>query len=358
MKLQILKITGIWILILFLILPFNYYVIPSIGASVHWGFLSITQLISSVFTDIKIIEDPTISDSISSYILGALSLPLAALIYFFFKRILSREIHLGFILSIILTIISFFLLRYGLDKVLDNQFYEPEPNILNTKVGNLDKDILFWTSMGTSKVYNLFMGLIEVIAGVFILIPRTRKISTLAAIVIFANVLFINIGFDISVKYLSALLLFTSCWIYLNLKEPSPSISKSQWISQFSLTGLFLIELTVSTFSVAQSPVRKSTGTYSITTSSVTNLPIHTQLHFHSKGYLISEKGDSFESRKITEHTNSFDIEIEGTRMNGQFNKNILLLTNDRDTVIARKSEKNYPLLQDDFHLTSESYSD
>jgi hypothetical protein len=101
-------------------------------------------------------------------------------------------------------------MRYGANKLFKWQFYLPEPNTLFTRVGNLDRDILYWTSMGTSYEYNVFMGIVEILPAVLLLIPRFRFIGLLLSLGVFTNVLAVNIGFDITVKYFSGFLLFLS----------------------------------------------------------------------------------------------------------------------------------------------------
>src|SRR5205085_9499653 len=100
------------------------------------------------------------------------------------------------------------LLKYGVDKIFKNQFYLPEPNTLFTPAGMLDKDILYWSTMGTSYGYNIFLGSLEIAAALFILIKRTRLIGLLLSLGILINVTEVNFGFDISVKLFSLFLLF------------------------------------------------------------------------------------------------------------------------------------------------------
>ena len=106
--------------------------------------------------------------------------------------------------------LSLQLMRYGANKLFKHQFYLPEPNILFTRVGNLDRDILYWTSMGTSYEYSVFMGIIEILPAILLLIPRFRFVGLLVSVGVFTNVLAVNIGFDITVKCFSSFLLFLS----------------------------------------------------------------------------------------------------------------------------------------------------
>ena len=109
--------------------------------------------------------------------------------------------------------LSMVLMKYGLDKLFKAQFYLTEPNLLYTPLGKLDKDILFWSTMGTSHAYNLFMGIMELIPALLILFSRTRKIGLIIASGVLLNVLAINLSFDISVKLFSFLILIMSVFL-------------------------------------------------------------------------------------------------------------------------------------------------
>ncbi|MBO2008245.1 hypothetical protein [Hymenobacter negativus] len=99
------------------------------------------------------------------------------------------------------------LLLYGFDKVFKSQFYLPEPNTLYTPLGQLSPDLAYWSVMGTSHAYSVFAGLLEVLPGLLLLWGRTRLLGGLLALAVLANVLALNIGFDISVKLWSGFLL-------------------------------------------------------------------------------------------------------------------------------------------------------
>jgi hypothetical protein len=99
------------------------------------------------------------------------------------------------------------LLSYGCDKIFKAQFYFPEPNTLFTTVGETPKDLLYWSTMGSSRGYNLFLGSIEVIAAL-LLFSRTASLAgALLSLAIFINVLAVNLCFDISVKLFSSFLI-------------------------------------------------------------------------------------------------------------------------------------------------------
>ena len=114
------------------------------------------------------------------------------------------------IYSLIYWYLSLQLMRYGANKLFKWQFYLPEPNILYTRFGKLDQDIRYWSTMGTSYSYSVFMGIAEIIPAILLLIPKTRLVGLLISVGVFTNVLAVNIGFEIEVKGLSSFLLLLS----------------------------------------------------------------------------------------------------------------------------------------------------
>lgn len=155
------------------------------------------------------------SDTIGLNILLGLLLIISFFLVFllqFFKVSTTRIVPLFKLLSVYYIAAVF--LKYGFDKVFKRQFYLPEPNILYSNFGSLTKDTLFWSTMGTSHIYSIVTGIIEVIAGLLILFQRTRIAGFFLAFVVAINILLINISFDISVKLFTLFLLMV---VFFNL---------------------------------------------------------------------------------------------------------------------------------------------
>ncbi|PIF43566.1 hypothetical protein CLU96_0475 [Chryseobacterium sp. 52] len=146
------------------------------------------------------------SDSISMFALVIILLAVSALS----ALLIGKRHHRNFFYlskEIIILYLAVVLMKYGLDKIFKAQFYLPEPNILYSRLGNLDKDILFWSTMGTSRFYSVATGALELLAALLILFRKTRTPGLLVCIGILINIFLINIGFDISVKLFSLILL-------------------------------------------------------------------------------------------------------------------------------------------------------
>lgn len=106
------------------------------------------------------------------------------------------------------------LLNYGFAKLFKWQFFLPKPNTLFTPLGQLSKDILYWSAIGSSRSYNIFLGWLELATACLLLFRKTYLLGAIAIFGVMLNVLAVNLGFNISVKLFSAFLLFSG-WILL-----------------------------------------------------------------------------------------------------------------------------------------------
>jgi hypothetical protein len=110
--------------------------------------------------------------------------------------------------------LAFHLFLYGLDKVVPNaQFPFPPLQRLLMPIGNLSRYTLFWSSMGTSPFYAAFAGVVEVVAGLILLLVPQAILGPLLATAAMANVVVLNIGFDIPVKNFSIHLLLLAVFL-------------------------------------------------------------------------------------------------------------------------------------------------
>lgn len=149
-------------------------------------------------------------------------------------------------MQVALTVMLYFLIltlwEYGWIKLVKMQFYLPEPNTVYTHLGSLSKDIAYWSVIGSSRTYVVFLGLTELIAGILLLIRRTRFPGLVVTAGIFINVLMVNLAFDISVKLFAFTLLamaivllcgYPNQWRYLFQLPVRPQMpvarSESTW---------------------------------------------------------------------------------------------------------------------------------
>lgn len=353
-----------WLVLSFLFLPFSFSFLPHIGIGLSQLILPINTVICSWF-GVIIRESFLVSDSLAFYSTGVLLFFLSGIITLFLSRKgkhLLQTTQTVFLYGLVV-LLAYFLIRYGLDKLVGRQFYPPASNTLHTPAGQLGKDILFWTSMGTSSFYNSFMCITELSAGTFLLFNRTRFLGLILSFGILLNIFAINIGFDITVKYLSGLLVI-SCIVCLffydsRLKfliygkvseQVQPTLAKT-WT--FLLFTPFLADLIASYW---QNPSNESGKSYSVQ-SLVTGADFIaasevTRIHFHPRGYFITEnQQQQFTSFKLSEDKRYLLINQQAVSVS--ITKETLLLKYGNDSIEWKVAEINLdklPLKQDKTH--------
>ncbi|MEM7481679.1 MAG: hypothetical protein AAF481_10940 [Acidobacteriota bacterium] len=103
--------------------------------------------------------------------------------------------------------LAFYMLDYGLSKVIPVQFIQPPLERLLRPLGETSPMGLVWTFMGVSPAYTIFSGLGESLAGILLLFRRTATLGALVAAVVMTNVVMLNFAYDVPVKLFSSHLL-------------------------------------------------------------------------------------------------------------------------------------------------------
>jgi hypothetical protein len=267
------------------------------------------------------------------------------------------------------------LLEYGFDKIFKRQFPLPEPNILYSNFGSLTKDMLFWSTMGTSYSYSLATGIIEVLTAILILIKPTRLLGYCLATGVFVNILLINIGFDISVKLFSSFLLLVLLFnvapslksiyaFFIQHKRPQ----SYQWIHVLLSVGIISCILFQYVFNDDQAERPPLHGAYQIERFVIGNDTLdnvdfpYERFFIHSANYIIFQKTDGtmidyfFESNgnqlDIRDYDkNKITIEYHRDEKTGILQ---LVFSNEGRWMIESKSLnwKTLPALQDNMHYT------
>ena len=353
------------------------------------------QIAFSINTEIVLFDFS--SDSKGLYFLLSFLAILSVILTPFLLRFFSQNQLEKFKTYIVLIATYYFaviLMKYGFDKVFKAQFYLPEPNILYTPFGNLDKDILFWSTMGTSYSYNLFMGFMEIIPAILIPFNRTRQIGLLISLGVLINVLAINLSFDISVKLFSAFLILINLYLLIptlgilwnlfilnsvirlkiqfnfSIPKSTKIIIKTIVICILLLESLFPY-LNSGNFNDDISKRPFLHGAYVVQEFNQNGIILNTRnspvkrLFFHRDGYLIFQnQQDEMTDYKleINPIKNTFiltDYELNKTTISYSYSKRDRLLklssTKNGDTLLIKTKTINWqklPALQKQFHWT------
>lgn len=200
-----------FVLLFLLTLPFPHTFLPNVGSYLQ----PLCERVIKWFGDEVVqIQKPytfqLISDSTGMYLHLVLLLCLAFVLSLLWSIVDRKRRDYKRVLYVFRGIVSYYLafqlLKYGFNKIFKYQFYLPEPNILFTNMGDVSRDLLYWSVMGASHSYSVFTGILEVIPAILLFFRRTRLLGALIAVGVLANVVMINISFDISVKLFSSFL--------------------------------------------------------------------------------------------------------------------------------------------------------
>ncbi|MES2799041.1 MAG: hypothetical protein V4638_03430 [Bacteroidota bacterium] len=210
-----LRIVDCFLLLGILLIPFSFHLLSFQPELIRLLFVPINSKLATTLGFHPLFFDLS-SDSILFYMHFLLLVLLSFVAMVLIKNQISdiRQLKIKQIIQLAAAYyLSLILLKYGFDKLFKAQFPLPEPNLLFTPLGKLDKDILFWSTMGSSRSYCIFMGLAEIIPAILLLYRRTRGIGALLSVMVLINVLAVNFSFDISVKLYSAFLLSLALYL-------------------------------------------------------------------------------------------------------------------------------------------------
>lgn len=109
--------------------------------------------------------------------------------------------------------LAYFALYYGIIKLFAVQMPFPSLSQQSTLLGDLSPTRLAWMFVGASTPYQVFSGIIETAAGLFLMFRRTTTLGLILFAAVFGNVVALNFAYDIPVKIMSAHFLIFSFYL-------------------------------------------------------------------------------------------------------------------------------------------------
>lgn len=279
--------------------------------------------------------------------------------------------------------LSLFLLIYGFNKVFKFQFYDAHPNTLFTPVGQLTKDFLYWTSTGSSRVYNIATGGIEIIVALCLLFKRTRALGSILGFLTMCHIVLINFSFDINVKVQSMFFLFLFIvLLYPNIKTYYHFFIKKNLVKPLSFPSimtsikLYVILKTVVVillFTESLYPYIQATNFNGDTATKppfygayeIDNHKVYKRFFIHSDPYFIlQDTSDTFYSFPMKLYPQAITLEFENMKSNMSFraSEGIIELQGDffgesLDIKAHNIDISIMPLYEDSFMWTIDSYN-
>lgn len=333
-----------------LLFPFDHALI---GQILNW--------IRFPFEQTLLLLDPNLSfetDTTGTYLLSLLAGILGIATTF----MLPERIKLFFTQhanAIIAFILAVFYLEYAWVKIFPVQFLPPESNVLHTPLGQLSKDIAFWSLMGSTYILTCFIGIIELLTGFGLLLKRTRMVASLFGFGIASTLLVLNLSFDISVKLLSLCLFLLNTWLVSTYWAEIKALfnTKKQSFKAVIISMIVVLLTGIPAFmnSLKTNPLLKINGAYFLPESG--NIRY---VHIHASGYLIFEndKGAFEDFKMISENNTSFQLVDAKNKSVGTLKllPTPHLVWHNKSWVMKRAPESNYTLLEHSFHFTADEF--
>lgn len=110
--------------------------------------------------------------------------------------------------------VAFMLINYGISKLAYAQMPPPGLTKLMQPLGEFSPMGLAWNFFGFSKGYNIFIGLLEIMAGL-LLFRKTMVLGALIALATSLNIMAINYFYDVPVKMVSTALCILTLFLVL-----------------------------------------------------------------------------------------------------------------------------------------------
>jgi len=395
---------SVFVLLFIISFSFPHYYLPDLGKFVAPLFEPLVKFSANNIFGINHYASHLVSDSTGLYV-HVFNLFFIALIVCIIWSFLDKKkysVLFYWLLVVARYYLALQLFVYGFNKVFKWQFYLPEPNTLYTPLGNVPPDLLYWSTMGISRAYTVFLGIAEVLAACLLLFRRTTLFASLLSVVILINVLVINFSFDISVKVYSAFLLLLAIlivspdvkrlfcfffsdkikehekWkpVYASAKTHNIYRSVKTIVICFILFDVLSIYFITTNFNDDKEPRPLFHGAYDVTLfvkNNDTLLPLSTdtyrwkRMFVHRRGYLITQfMNDEMQDYKLEYDTLHHKLIIEDYDTNektdfaySETSDTTLVLSgkmkNDSVNVYLKKINIDaLPLLQNDFHFTTD----
>lgn len=171
--------------------------------AVHWTSLHLLHLTHNFATD-YLNTSAGSKDTTFDYV-QALCFLIIAVIATLIWSLLDRRrqnyqwLHKWFIVYLRLSLAAT-MIPYGAAKIFPAQFPTLSLSKLLDTYGNSAPSSLLWTFMGASRSYSIFGGVTELIGGMLLILPQLATLGALISAAVMANVLMLNVGYDVGVK--------------------------------------------------------------------------------------------------------------------------------------------------------------
>jgi hypothetical protein len=108
------------------------------------------------------------------------------------------------------------IIGFGFTKLLPVQMPYPSWGVLNTNVGDMTAQKLYWLSIGIVPWYQIFAGVVEVAAGSMLFFRRTTTIGSILLFGALGDIVYVNFAYDGGVHVYSSYFVLLAAFLLVN----------------------------------------------------------------------------------------------------------------------------------------------
>jgi hypothetical protein len=108
------------------------------------------------------------------------------------------------------------IIGFGFTKLLPVQMPYPSLGVLNTNLGDMTAQKLYWLSIGVVPWYQVFAGIVEVLAGTLLLFRRTTTIGAILLFGALGDIVYVNFAYDGGVHVYSSYFVLLAAFLLVN----------------------------------------------------------------------------------------------------------------------------------------------
>lgn len=107
------------------------------------------------------------------------------------------------------------IIAFGYVKLFPTQMPYPSQAVLNTLLGDMQEQKIYWYSVGVTIWYQVFLGLVEIVGGALLFFRRTTALGAALIAVVLFNIAFANHSYDGGVHVYAAYFVLLSLFVLI-----------------------------------------------------------------------------------------------------------------------------------------------
>jgi hypothetical protein len=108
------------------------------------------------------------------------------------------------------------IIGFGFTKLLPTQLPYPSLGVLNTNFGDLTAQKLYWLSVGIVPWYEIFAGVVEVLAGALLFFRKTTSLGAILLFAALADIVYVNFAYEGGVHVYSSYFVLLAAFLLVN----------------------------------------------------------------------------------------------------------------------------------------------